>query len=426
MTITAAVVALKAGNKALDAVSQNTANGNTIGFKSLQGIFEAMVTGGSLVNNQFTSAGSSSHIIQNVEKQGSILGTERQSNMAVIGAGLFVGFPNSQTTQNVYTAAGDWEVNYKNLLVNSGGIVAAGWKTDAQGNVTTGLTGNALTPIDLSGSQEYFLQTTQAKMVANITSDTPIVVPAQLVQVNFPVVDSLGSPHDFTATFERTGINPNTWAMSITCPDGVVTKTNGAGNPYGGGTPMVIVFDQNGLPQTFDGVAGAPPPMFVTWNVASTNAQNMAVTLDLGAIGAGDGLVSRASTQIPPKVIQDGQAMSTASGFETNESGLISMVYASGVRLPVYQLALASFPSINNLDPIPGNAFTSTAKSGVVIYGKPNTGSFGKIATGQIETSNVDFADQLTSMIQLQQFNSGNVKSIKTQDEITKELLSIR
>lgn len=423
MTMEVSVGAVNKLNKLMGLVSQNIANSSSPGYKAATGSFEAMVTGGSLVNNQFSGGGCIMHISQNVRKQGNFINTDQASNLSIVGGGLFVGSPNAHTQSLVYTAAGDATVYPDGSLITSGGVVLKGWKTDKNGAPMTSLNQTSLENINVKSKTEYFVQSTKMAMKANLSVDT--LVNGAPTEINFPVVDALGQEHSIKASFVRTSITPNTWAMSLSCPDAVGLKQSGTVDDYGGATPVLIRFDAEGTPVSFDGKPN-PPALDVQWDPAKTNAQGMTIVMDLGVVGQDNGLVSRAPSQVPPKVTQDGVKMTNASGFEIAEGGLVSIVYSSGVRLPVYQLAVANFPALDRLDPVPGNAFIQTNQSGDPELGIPNRGGFGKIVSSQVELSNVDFAEQLTAMIKIQQLNAGNAKSISTDDRMMQDILAIR
>lgn len=421
-SISAAVTALKAVTNANNAISQNVANGETPGYKVKNGRFEAMVTGGSLTSGKFAPGGSRAHIVQNVELQGSFVGSEEASNVAIIGKGLLVGSPNPNTDQLVYTAAGDATVMPDGSLVTSGGIVLKGWQTDSKGVELSGASQGSLKNINVKDIDQYYVQTSTLGIRANITSDTSLTdVP---IQVNFPIVDSLGDEHTFTASFQRTSIDPNLWNVSISCPDAQHVYKSGTTTDYGGGTPMVLQFDDHGLVTSFDG-SPTPPNIDIVWDNAQTNAADMTVALNLGTVGRNDGLVSLAKTSATPRIDQDGVRMAKASGFEIDQGGLLSVVFENGLRLPRWQFALALFPAPNMLDPASGNAFMQTSLSGVPSFGRPNEGEYGKLLSGQIESSNVDFAEQITQMIQLQHAFHGNTKVIESSDQMLQKLLSI-
>lgn len=423
-SINAAVTALRGITSANNVVAQNVANGSTPGYKAKEARFEAMV-GSSGLNStgKYSPGGSRVHVAQNVELQGSFLGSEEVSNVAIVGKGLLVGSPNPKTDELVYTAAGDATVMPDGTLVTSGGIVLKGWQTDSNGVELNGASRGSLQNINTKDIDQYYVQTTNLAMRANITSDTLLTdVP---IQVNFPVIDSLGDEHTFTASFARTSIDPNLWNVSITCPDAANVYKGGTTDDFGGVTPMVLRFDDYGLVESFDGNP-TPPGIDVVWNNASTNAADMSVVMNLGTVGTNDGLVSLAKTSATPRIEQDGVKMAKASGFEINESGLLSIVFENGERLPRWQFAVALFPAVNKLDPVAGNAFAQTATSGDPSFGKPNEGGYGKLVSGQIESSNVDFAAELTKMIELQHAFSGNTKVITTSDHMLQELLNVK
>ena len=68
-------------------------------------------------------------------------------------------------------------------------------------------------------------------------------------------------------------------------------------------------------------------------------------------------------------------------------------------------------PSPDNLTPEVGNVYSVESNSGNVQVGFAGQGGLGTIQSGALEESNVDLADELTSMIEAQRGFTANSKS---------------
>jgi flagellar hook protein FlgE len=122
----------------------------------------------------------------------------------------------------------------------------------------------------------------------------------------------------------------------------------------------------------------------------------------------------------------DGSSAGTLTSFTVGEGGDITGVYSNGYKQPLGQLALATFSNPGGLVKAGGNLFQSSANSGTPNVGMPNTAGRGTIATGFLEGSNVDLAQQFTNMIMAERGFQANSRVITTSDEILQDLVNIK
>ena len=73
-----------------------------------------------------------------------------------------------------------------------------------------------------------------------------------------------------------------------------------------------------------------------------------------------------------------------------------------------------------------GNLFQSSPNSGTANIGLPDSAGRGQIATGFLEGSNVDLAQQFTNMIMAERGFQANSRVITTSDEILQDLVNIK
>ena len=100
--------------------------------------------------------------------------------------------------------------------------------------------------------------------------------------------------------------------------------------------------------------------------------------------------------------------------------------YSNEQTRPAGQIALASFRNPEGLSPAGDNTWAATDASGQELVGAPGTGLLGGIQSGAIETSNVDMAKELVSMIVTQRAYQANSQTIKTQDEVLQTAINLR
>ena len=162
-------------------------------------------------------------------------------------------------------------------------------------------------------------------------------------------------------------------------------------------------------------------------NAATDTTQDRnQITLDLGTFGELDGLKQFAGDFTVGKTDQNGKRFGNFSTLEISEDGLVTAVFDNGERTDIYQLVLADFANTNGLEPRSNNAFQETDFSGPAQILLPTTAGAGGIASGALESSTVDIAEEFTRMIVTQRAYSASAKIITTADEMLEELLRIR
>jgi flagellar hook protein FlgE len=122
----------------------------------------------------------------------------------------------------------------------------------------------------------------------------------------------------------------------------------------------------------------------------------------------------------------DGASAGTLTSFSVGQGGDITGIYSNGYKQPLGQMAMATFANADGLMKAGGNLFSSSANSGTPQVGLPDTGSRGTIATGFLEGSNVDLAQQFTNMIMAERGFQANSRVITTSDEILQDLVNIK
>jgi flagellar hook protein FlgE len=91
------------------------------------------------------------------------------------------------------------------------------------------------------------------------------------------------------------------------------------------------------------------------------------------------------------------------------------------------QIAIASFANPAGLLKSGGNLFSaSSSNAGVPRIGAADENGRGQIATGFLEMSNVDLAQQFTNMIMAERGFQANSRVITTSDEILQDLVNLK
>lgn len=127
---------LNLSSKALDAIGNNVANANTVGYKASQAqfadVYAASLAGGG--GSQVGIGGSVSNIAQQFT-QGNVTSTSNALDLAVNGNGFFRLSNNGNIT---YTRNGQYQVDKDGYIVNGNGVRLTGYAADATGAIVPG------------------------------------------------------------------------------------------------------------------------------------------------------------------------------------------------------------------------------------------------------------------------------------------------
>jgi len=429
--VNTATTALGAQTERLNTVSDNLAQSETVAAKEKDVHFIGRVTGLGLNTGTYSPGSVSAKALQYVDQAGSMHSTQNETDLAFDTAGgFFVVSKDQEGTEILYTRDGSFVPDKEGFLRNQAGFYLMGWETDELGEIDPSINTSIiedLVPLNMNEVSGQSRETTEATLRVNLPSDVDSTFPlGKEYNVNMTVYDSLGSGHNLVLTWERTSVSPALWNLSISGADAsTITKNTLAGDAYGGATPMVVEFDDNGYPLTFDG-GPTPPDIFVDWNDASTNAGNNTVRLDLGTVGSTDAITSKAGDFNPSVNNNDGRRFATLSNTYVDEKGFVSAVFRNGETLITSRIAVVNFASPNNLNPQSGNAYSATDQSGSYVLGFANTAGNAKIVSGQLESSKIDVSKQLTRLIDVQHAYVANTKIITTADEMLRALLQTK
>jgi flagellar hook protein FlgE len=148
------------------------------------------------------------------------------------------------------------------------------------------------------------------------------------------------------------------------------------------------------------------------------------ITLNFGTPAQFDGLTALGQAsrlQMTP----DGFPPGELAEVQIDTDGKVFGLASNGLKIPLAQLAIASFRNPDGLVAIGNNYYTSSLASGNPDIGTALSGSRGALRAGQLEGSNVDLALEFTRLIIAQRGFSANARTITVTDEILQELTSI-
>jgi flagellar hook protein FlgE len=118
---------------------------------------------------------------------------------------------------------------------------------------------------------------------------------------------------------------------------------------------------------------------------------------------------------------------SAVQSYTFNSDGKISVLLADGTNFTRGQVLLQNFSNPQQLLKIGNNLFSSLATAGPLAAPvAPGSNGLGGLATSALEMSNVDLAQQLTSLITTQRAYEANGKVITTSDDILQTLVNLK
>ena len=112
--------------------------------------------------------------------------------------------------------------------------------------------------------------------------------------------------------------------------------------------------------------------------------------------------------------------------MEVATDGTLYAVYNDGTRVATYKIPLATVPSPDNLVPEVGNVYSVGIDSGNVQVDFAGKSGLGVVKSEALEASNVDLADELTSMIESQRGFTANSKTFQTGADLLDVLVNLK
>jgi flagellar hook protein FlgE len=422
MSFDTAVSGIKASSVSLGIIGNNIANAGTAGFKTSRGEFADVFTS-SLLGSSGSTAGKGVAVVgvNQAFTQGNIRVTDNVLDIAINGSGFFV---LDDKGSNVYSRAGNFQVDRSGYVVNPNGNRLQVFSTTETGTVT-----GEVTSLKIDTSLIQPKATALVDLHANLDSRTapptlawPVAgfdafaVPPTTPDPNMynastslTIYDSLGNAHVQSLYFVKTA-NQNEWSL-YTLVDGVSVSG-----------PDTIDFTSAGQLPTASlplevGITGWTP-LDTTGNDNGAEPQDL--VLDLST------LTQFGNEFTVNNISQDGYTTGQLRGVEVGDSGIVFTRFTNGQSRALGQIALANFSNTAGLQPLGSTAWAETFASGQPAISGPGTAGLGTVQSGALEDSNVEVTQQLVDMIVAQRNFQANAKVIQTEDTITQAVINLR
>jgi flagellar hook protein FlgE len=439
--LTTAVSGLQAQSFALQNISGNISNSQTVGYKETDTSFQDLVSSAAL--DQQTSDGVFASSTSSNTVQGTLTAASSPTDMAIDGDGYFVVTQANETSGSTttfsgvqdYTRRGDFSLNSDGYLVNGAGYYlmgtplnpATGAATTStptvlqfnsdflpaqattsinyQANLPSSPSSGTLDATDYTGADPLTTGTVSAEDETTFTSQS-------LDGGSVTAYDSEGNAVDVQFRWAQTATSPSTYELFY--------QTNSSAS---GATAE---WQSVGTPFTFNssGALTSPTTSSITIPNLTVNGSNLGnVALNYGPASGTSGLTQYANSTGDAQVTgisQNGFAAGQLESLSVDTQGQIEGSFSNGQTVALADVTLATFNGEDSLQPLDGEAFAATPESGSPLFS-----ATGKVVGSELESSNVDIATQFSQLIVAQQAYSANAKVMTTADQMIQSLLTV-
>lgn len=440
---------LNVSAKALDIISNNVANTNTVGFKSggavFADVYAASLTGS--VSGKQVGAGSTLGGVRQTFTQGNLTTTNNPLDLAINGDGFFI--VGRSDGPNVYTRNGQFELDKSGFIITPTGEKLLGFQSpaaagqlpspvgglkeiqipivgslpQATGRVDIGgnLDANALSPAEafptLLGDDFTF-----PRPLGDPPSDAWRDTRTYNYSTSIEAFDSLGKSHELTFYFVKVAGNENEWQVH-TSIDGAYPIT---ADPVTGEVTAdteeflwTLQFNEKGLLAT-EPTGPSASDLFEIPASYTPDAEQVRFYVDFG------GMRQIGGPYLINELTQNGYTGGELAGVSVGRDGVITGRYTNGETVDLAQVAIQTFRNPNALSSLGNNYWEATLESGLTAPIKPGEGVGGVISSGMVEDANVELTSELVQMIIQQRNYQANAQSIKAQDQILQTLVNLR
>lgn len=421
----------------MDVIGNNISNVNTVAFKSGRVTFKEgfaqMLQGGSRppgdqggINPIQVGLGMQIGSVDTIFSQGNLETTGLNTDVAIQGDSFFVA---RKGNQSFYTRSGNFQVDADGKLVapTNGFIVQGrvavngvfadgisdivlpfGQKTAATATANVKLGGNvdaSVTDFDIADPDGA------GPLTGGFNADTrgvPVNADSW-TETSITSYDSLGTKHDVKIYLYKTGANAWNWEVDQA---GLIAA----------GIPAASITGSGSLTFNSDGTLNAASSNTVSFD--PPGADSMSINVDFGE--GVNGITQFASTSTAVLRDQDGYTSGTLQNFSIDRTGVITGSFTNGVNVSLGQIVLADFNNPAGLIRIGDNMYQESGNSGGAVLGFALEGSQSTLTSGALEMSNVDLAQEFTSMIVAQRGFQANGRVITTSDDLLQELVNLK
>lgn len=444
-----AVAGLRSQSYAMENISGNVANSQTVGYKRMDTIFVDLVI--DRPREQAIAGSVRAQSSQAISLQGDILPTGKNTNIAINGSGFISvsqisGFRDGQpvfSENNLFTRRGDFQLDKDGYLVNGAGMYLRGDSINLEGLITStnGILRITDTTVPAQETQmvEYSAvlpSTAGTNHYQSSNNDTlfdppPATNPAPFNNIfeiqgsessdflgrtisggSVVIYNNAGAPIDVQLRWGKTANNQwNLYFQENSSATGTVTMWRRLGNAdfnsngtlNAAGSSFEFPASPEAAPFTINGQA---IPDNLQFNIGQSGLRQFAVPNNLI-----QGL----------ELSQDGYPAGVLQDISISSDGRISGIYSNGQSFAIARVAIAQFAAPNMLKPRDGGTFEQTIESGQPTFSPEGA----RIIGGAVEQSNADIAEEFTKMIITQQAYTANTRVVTTAQQMMEATINM-
>jgi flagellar hook protein FlgE len=473
---------LRTSAGAIEAVSNNISNSNTVGYKVADYMFvDQFFRALNSTEVGRAAQGVSQTSVRRQFNQGAIRTTSSPLDLAINGNGFFRLCSKTGTDPGLvyYTRNGQLSADKDGYIVNATGLYLTGYGPNSKLDGVT----NDVAPMRLPPTQKAPEATSSATLVVNLDARGEVKKNAGANEPKpfkpeddttyahstaFTVYDDAGKKstvkvyyrrvNDGTASFPDESNNTTSQTvqrykmyMSVTDVDGNtnwVKNTTGSTfetvsqSPSGSATGALLDTDTDAYALNVSQDATDPKTVkffggMNTESIYRDKKTGEAVNKSTVSFSIVNGQnkqpitfaltdTTRYSADFEVRDLsQDGYPIGALNAVSFDENGVLFGIYSNGQRLIAGQAVLAQFKGTEGLSPIAQNLFAQTVASGEALLGVPGSGSFGVVRNTALEEANIDMASELVNLMIQQRNYQANSESIRAQDELLKSTISL-
>jgi flagellar hook protein FlgE len=396
------VSGMSAQSNKLSTVSDNIANVNTTGYKRAETEFSSLILKSG--SGQYDSGAVETHVRYAITNAGHMQFTTSTTDLAVQGNGFFV-VSDASGIQQYLTRAGSFVPDAQGNLVNAAGFYLKGYP-GAVSNISSNSTAG-MQIVNINQGQMQAVPSTTANVLGNLDPSAAVTGPptaaSYSAKSSIVAYDNIGRAVTLDLYMSRTATaaGMDTWQFQAYDPTGAAV-----------GPLSTFNFDTTAVGK---GAIMAPPPPTIAVPVPGGST----LTIDLANM-------TQVASSFSFKATVNGNAPSAVEKVDIDSKGAVNAILQNGTQVQIFTIALATVPSPDNLTPEVGNVYSVSLGSGNLQIGNAGTGGLGTIQSGALEESNVDLADELTSMIEAQRGFTANSKSFQTGADLLDVVVNLK
>jgi flagellar hook protein FlgE len=426
-SLNAGVAGLSANASRLAAIADNISNSATFGYKRVEADFHSMVISGT--GGTYSAGGVRVTTQRLIDQRGSLVSTNNPTDLAVRGRGFLPVMSSSDLNTNtqpemMLTTTGSFRTDASGYLRTQSNLILLGWPALPDGSIPTYPrdTSVGLRPVQINVNQFTGDPTTRLNLGINLPATETFAGSSGMARdLSVEYFGNLGTSEslqiEYEPTVPATG-SSNQWTMRIrdTATPGVIIgeyQLSFDDGRIAGGTLSAVTTVSGGA---YDAATGS----------LIVNVSGGPMEVNIGRIGASDGITQLSNSFAPVSIIKDGSPVGNMRSVEVDANGFVHALFDTGITRRIFQIPLVDMPNPNGMVALDEQTYLPSPESGTYFLWNAGEGPTGDVVSFAREESATDVAGELTDLIQTQRAYSSNAKVIQTVDEMLQETTNIK